>query len=193
MGGLNIQLFGEFAIFEDGRGEINPPAKKAQALLAYLALNPDRRQTRDKLATLLWGDRFDEQARRSLRQCLLAMRKGLGADGSSVVVADGDALALGTVEVDVRRFERLAAGQARDTLEEAVAIYRGDLLEGLAVNSDEFEGWLESERVRLRELAADVLGRLVTLHEQAGEFGSAIEFAQRELASIPCARRPIAH
>ena len=36
--------------------------------------------SREHLATLLWGNRFDEQARNSLRQALYALRKALGPD-----------------------------------------------------------------------------------------------------------------
>jgi DNA-binding SARP family transcriptional activator len=51
--------------------------KKAQALLAYLAVEPGEAHLRDKLAALLWGDSSDQQARHSLRQTLLALKQAL--------------------------------------------------------------------------------------------------------------------
>ena len=39
--------------------------RKAQALLVYLALT-GKRHGREKLAALLWGDRFEDQARELL-------------------------------------------------------------------------------------------------------------------------------
>ena len=64
-----LKLLGDFCLAVDGVS-IALPTRKAEALLAYLALQPDARHTRDKLAGLLWGGHTDEQARLNLRQCL---------------------------------------------------------------------------------------------------------------------------
>ena len=55
--------------------------KKAQALLAYLAMQDGRAVPREQLAELLWGASGGEQARRSLRQCLMSVRAALKAGG----------------------------------------------------------------------------------------------------------------
>src|ERR1700693_1949700 len=52
-------------------------SRKARALLAYLAMKPAWRASREELATLLWGDNPDAQARHSLRQCLVSLRQDL--------------------------------------------------------------------------------------------------------------------
>ena len=183
---VSLHLLAGFRMTRES-GEIAPLGKKAQALLAYLALNSGQPPRRETLASLLWGDRFDEQARHSLRQCLLALRKALGDDDGTVLVAEGDTLLLapGTVVTDVGDFERLAAGSVRGDLETAVALYRGDLLEGLEVKSAGFDEWLASERTRLRILAADALGRLGVLLAEAGDVENAVETAQRLLALDP--------
>lgn len=156
-------------------------------MLAYLALNSDRRHTREKLATLLWGDRFEEQGRQSLRQCLRTVRKALGDEYASFMVSEGDHLALdpGGVEVDAHTFEQLAGTNERESLEQALALYRGDLLEGLNVKSEPFEEWLRDERIRLRQCAHDTLERLATLYGEAGDPEAAIATAQRLLALDP--------
>lgn len=51
--------------------------RKAKGLLAFLALQPDRAQARDKLAALLWAESAQAQARQSLRQALAGLRKAL--------------------------------------------------------------------------------------------------------------------
>ena len=51
------------------------PRRRAKALLAYLALPPERVHPRDKLAALLWGDLSDEHARQTLRQALATLRR----------------------------------------------------------------------------------------------------------------------
>ena len=84
--------------------------EKGQALLAYLALDPECRASRIELATLLWGDRFDEQARASLRQCLFELRKAMPDIAHEILSADGEMVVLDgqAITIDVREFERLA-------------------------------------------------------------------------------------
>ena len=53
---LKVTVLGGFhAQLDPGRALVLP-TKKAQALLAYLALPPGQAHPREKLATLLWGD-----------------------------------------------------------------------------------------------------------------------------------------
>ena len=59
------------------------PGRKAQALLAFLALPLGRAHPRDKLAALLWGGIREESARASLRQTLFVIRKALGGAEAS--------------------------------------------------------------------------------------------------------------
>ncbi|OIQ46209.1 MAG: hypothetical protein BM558_00045 [Roseobacter sp. MedPE-SW] len=49
--------------------------KKATALLVYLALQPEQRALRSKLAELLWEGSEEDRARSSLRQCLSEIRR----------------------------------------------------------------------------------------------------------------------
>jgi DNA-binding SARP family transcriptional activator len=61
-----LALLGRFALsWTDGPVEL--PNKKLAALLAYLACTAPRPQSREKLATLLWGSHFESQARQNLR------------------------------------------------------------------------------------------------------------------------------
>jgi DNA-binding SARP family transcriptional activator/TolB-like protein len=188
MAQLECKFLGAHDVARNGAA-LNLPGRKARALLAYLALNPDSRHTRDKLATLLWGDRGDEQARHSLRQCVHSLRQVLGGNGGEapILLAEGDELALvpGTVSVDAREFERLAAGMARRLLEQAAALYGGDLLDGLDTRSEGFDEWLAGERARLCDLACDVLARLAEMQAESGELEIASETARRLIALDP--------
>ena len=122
---VTLRLLGGFRLERAG-AEIATPGAKGRALLAYLALNADRGHAREPLATLLWGDRGDEQARHSLRQCVLSLRKALGDDDASLLVSEDDRLRLdaGAIALDVRDFERLAAAGTREALEGAVSSVR---------------------------------------------------------------------
>jgi len=163
------------------------PTKKAWALFAYLALHSGRELKRERLAALLWGDRFDEQARRSLRQELYEIRKALGEGlaerlmaSAETVVFDGSGL-----EVDALRFEDLAGREDAESLEAAEALYRGPLLDGLDISEPDFEAWLRGERARLHEVACTTLERLTRYRLDGGLAEAAIETARRLLGLDP--------
>ena len=61
-------------------GPVDLTNKKLAGLLAYLACTAPVPQSREKLATLLWGSHFDTQARQNLRQALFRLRQMLGQD-----------------------------------------------------------------------------------------------------------------
>ena len=184
---IRLKLFGGFhAAHADGR-EISLTARKGEALAAYLALNQSQRQTRERLAALLWSDRFEEQARRSLRQTILLLRRALDDDKASILVSEGERLKLNSeaVAVDVLAFEQLAAESSRESLEKAVTIYGDELLAGLNVKSEGFVEWLANERARLRDLMINASERLASYQAEAGETDIAIQTAQRLLTLDP--------
>src|SRR5579862_10011750 len=92
---ITLQLLGPFAI-EANVGRPVPilvRSKKARALLAYLAMQPDYRARREELATLFWGDNPDMQARHNLRQCLISLRQDL-CIASEILIVDREAIGL---------------------------------------------------------------------------------------------------
>jgi DNA-binding SARP family transcriptional activator len=162
MARLSLQLLGGFRAWLGPGRAVRLPTRKAEALVAYLAIPAGQSHARDKLASLLWGERSDSQARASLRQTLLRVRRVVGAGESCVRVgADGVALDPAVVGVDVTAFEQAVATASPEALARAAALYRGDLLAGLAVAEPPFEDWLLAERERLRELALEALARLL--------------------------------
>ena len=187
MAQLAIDLLGGFAARSArGRG-IRLPRRKAQALLAFLALRPGHRFSREALTALLWGDVPDDQARHSLRQALLELRRALPPGVPTAIVVEGDQIALDPrgVEVDVATFERLAARDSPEALQQAATLYRGDLLEGLELHEPAFEDWLRTERARLRENAVRALRKLLDLQSAEGDLERAMATAMRLLAVDP--------
>jgi DNA-binding SARP family transcriptional activator len=162
-----------------GSGEPLSLSSKAQALLAYLAVQPGRRHARDKLATLLWPNADDEHARQSLRQALVTLRSALRPH--AILLADHrDASLEGPgLDVDVVRFETLAGDRSADALEQAAALYQGELLAGIRVKEPPFDEWLLGERERLRALALHALARLLAHQESTGQTESAIMTTMR--------------
>jgi len=157
---------------------------KRVALLAYLAVAiPRGFHRRDKLLALFWPELDDQHARHSLNQAVYALRSSLGEEA---LVSRGDE-EVGVNEerfwCDVAAFEAaLAAGRP----EEALELYRGDLLEGFHISEAlEFERWLEVERGRLRERAAEAAWALAETKEAEGNAVEATRWARRAAALSP--------
>lgn len=161
--------------------------KKAWALLAYLALQPGRAFDREHLAGMLWGDRFDEQARKSLRQALYEIRAALGDDAGEHLDTTRDTVCVNGEDlvVDALRFDALTAGDDEDSLADADTLYRGPLLQGLDTGEESFEEWLAAERARLHVRACGALERLAALRLERGDAEAAIATARRLLGLDP--------
>jgi DNA-binding SARP family transcriptional activator len=187
MGDVRLILLGGFEARLASGALVSLPMKKAQALLAYLGVRPGQIHPRDKLATLLWGEKDDDQARDGLRHALLALRRALAVASPPPLRVEGPLLALDpvAVDVDVVAFERLVAEGTPAALEQAAALYRGDLLAGLPMSEPLFEEWLLTERERLREMALDALTRLLAHQTKAGATEPAIQTGLRLLAFDP--------
>ena len=185
MAPLSLTLLGGFRARLDGDQPLVIPIKKAQALLAYLALPLGQAHSREKLAALLWGDMRDAQARAGLRQALFALRKVLGTSSPLRMVGETMGLDPGCVVVDVAAFEQRVADGTRDALEDVAALYQGDLLEGLTLQEAPFEEWMLAERLRLREMAVEALGRLLSQQREMGAADAGIRTAVRLIALDP--------
>src|SRR5262245_62917925 len=140
----SLRLFGGFELRAlPTEKRMSSLGKRERVLLAYLALSPDSRQHRRKLATLLWGDASDNTALDNLRTCVWGLRKALGDSEHGYITSEGEAIALTTsaFDVDALAFRRLASQSDVSALETAAKLYSGDLLEGLSIDSEEFESW----------------------------------------------------
>ncbi len=181
---LQLTLLGGFQARQGPGAPLSLPTRKAQALLAYLALPLGQAHPRDKLAALLWGEMGEEQARGNLRQALFVLRKALPA---GALVGEGERIGLNAeaVEVDAAVFERRVAEGTPGALAAAAALYRGELLAGLAVKEAAFEEWLLGERERLRELALEGLAKLLAHQRTAGATEAAIQTGLRLLTLDP--------
>lgn len=162
-------------------------SRKARAMVAYLALQSGHSQSREKLAALLWGVNGEAQARMSLRQAVSAVRKAMYASGGGRFLTEGASISLhlDDFDFDVARFEALAASSAPADLEQALVVYRGDLLDGFTLKEEPFEDWLRVERERLRTVAVAALDRLVRHYGATNDLASSVRAAARLLALEP--------
>ncbi len=157
---------------------------KRLAVLAYLAVSsPLRFHRRDTLMGLFWPDLDQGHARAALRRTLYFLRQALGDEA---LIGRGDeevAVAEELVWCDAAAFEqRLTGGRPA----EALHLYTGDLLQGFFLqNTPEFEQWLELERLRLRDRAAEAARDLAHRAAGTGQRTEALHWAQRRLELTP--------
>ena len=161
--------------------------RKAMALLAFLALQPERRARREQLAQMFWPRVDSDAARTSLRQLLAGLRKADTGD-APLIEADGDWLVLAPdVYVDAIAFETAATRGDVAGAAEAVSLYRGALLaDGLSVDSGDFDDWLDQERTRLCRLAVAAMERVAAAAiEGQLDHASGLAAAERAVALDP--------
>ncbi|MCP5366826.1 MAG: AAA family ATPase [Hyphomicrobiales bacterium] len=191
MAAIRLNLIGGMQIADGAGRPLALGAKKARALLAFLALHPGQAQSRDKLAALLWEDRDEAQARTSLRQALAALRKALAeadpAGGADLLVADGETVCLpsAAAEVDVRALQDAVADGAVERLADLARAAPGALMDGFDPKAPAFDDWLRAERQRVDGLVNDGLTTLLDHHQRAGELERAAHVAARILARDP--------
>src|SRR5262249_47846279 len=175
MAAAELTLFGGFEIRASREGAINLLGQKERALVAFLALPAGAPHSRDNLASLLWSDRGDPQARDSLKHALTRLRQCLQSAESPAIIAHPQTVRLdpAAVSTDVAAFERLLSAGTPETIEQAIALYRGDLLDGITIRDAVFEDWLLVERQRLRQLLEGALATLIVQAMAAGERGRA--------------------
>jgi TolB-like protein len=188
---LTLELLGGFRLQTDAGEPVPLTTRKAQALLAYLALHPGQAHVRPKLATLFWGDRGEGQARDSLRQALSLVRKALSGVRVQPLIAHEDSVTLVpmALNVDAIAFEGLIEQQRPESLREAVGLYRGELLDGFQVPAPEFESWATVERQRLRERALEAMAKLLDHYLASGAVERGIHIAMRVLTVDPLQER----
>jgi predicted ATPase/DNA-binding SARP family transcriptional activator len=181
-------------------GPLHLETAKTRALLIYLSMNPGP-QPRHTLMTLLWGDLPETNARRNLRRALWNLRRELAApEIPPPIRADREMVCFNremSYTSDVEAFEavcyRLARSHADpppppelDRIRRAVEYYRGEFLEGFHVDHAlAFEEWALVERERLRTLALQAFGHLMSAYAARNDLPSALEYARRQLALEP--------
>jgi DNA-binding SARP family transcriptional activator/predicted ATPase len=164
--------------------------QKARALLFYLALT-GQPHTRSHLATLLWSEYPGENGRRSLRSALFQLRRALRTVHlEQAIEAEGDLLHFdaGHVNCDVTEFCRLLARNDRASLAQAVALYRGPLLEGFTLpDAPLFDEWLRLEEEKLAQAYLAALKRLADMSAAQQKWEESLAYLQRLVQIDPLA------
>ena len=144
----SLRLLGTVEAANGAQSISHWPSRAVAALLARLALAPDRNHPREELVELLWPGVALDIGRNRLRQALSTLKRLLepaGAHAPPVLLADrmNVRMAPGAIACDALEFERLV--RSGDS-EGARALYRGELMPGF------YEEWVVDERRRLAAL-----------------------------------------
>lgn len=176
-------LFGRFHAEADGQPLPGLDGAKVQELYCFLLLHRDRPHSRVSLASLLWGEMPEAHARQYLRKALWQLGAALDEAAVALIVEPGwiqFAPAAGHW-LDVAQFEtayahaedipgqKLKPAQAAE-LRAAVALYRGDLLEGW------YQEWCLFERERLERMYLIMLEKLMLYCESQEQYELGVSY-----------------
>ena len=201
MPGFSLCLLGTFRAHLNDKRAAHFETNKTRALLAYLAVE-DRPHTRLQLAGLLWPDWPEAAARTYLRQALLNLRQVLEPTPTTLPYLIGNrhtiqfnresdfwldvATLVDTLPVLPHRMEIDGAPETAKRLEEAVALYCGDFMEGFYLDGcPAFEEWQLLTREQLRRKVVETTCFLARWHEQRSNSSSAQRYARRSLELEP--------
>ena len=195
---FRLKLLGSLDISgEDGMPGTAPSRRlKPLVLLAYLAASRPRGfHRREKLSALFWPELSTERARAALRTSLSRLREDFGDDLFTMRGAAEIAVNPERLWCDVAAFD-IALAESRP--DDAMALYRGPLLDGVHVEGTgtELEDWIDAERSRLLRESVRAGSAMSLAAEARGDISGAVRAAEWAHALNPsdesAARRTIA-
>lgn len=175
-----IHLFGPPEIRVNGEPLPRLKTRKGLYILVLLTLRQGREVERNWLAGTLWPENEETTALTYLRQALTDLRHALGDAAGRLLSPSPRTLRLDldgpAADVDFIRFEQCRKRGDTASLEQAIALYRGPLLEGWA------EEWLLGEREACEQ---SYLGALESLARQATEARDSVRYLRLIVAAEP--------
>jgi len=186
---LEIRAFGRLQIKHNNSIISTFPTRKTEELLAYLLLNLDKPQSRDRLIEVLWPGVSPEVGRGRLSTTLWRARvvlENLGLIPNHYLESDSESIGLSLhpqTFFDARLFQdHIDAAASAPSKKEMVSHLRaaeelcaGELLEEI------YSDWCLIERERLTRLRLYGLGQLAACYMEQEAYDQAIELCQRIL------------
>lgn len=179
MSSFKVRLFGEFSATDHRGNTLALGSRRTHATIAWLAMHLDAPAPLRDFAALFGGDSAGALGR--------DLRYALRFAAPDVLIGSGDTLRFNprSVEVDVVRFDILAANGSLNAIRAAAEIYRGNLLEHFDSDVAGFDDWLSDRRLFYWHAALAVLGKLLAAQIKAGWWENATDTASRLLALDP--------
>lgn len=199
MAALTIQMFGGLCISHQHRTWCPSENCKIQELFCYLLLHRNAPCSREALASQFWGESTTEQSKRNLRQALWRLQTTyspyLASSDDHLVELRSERVRLNPaidlwVDADVfaeafallRPQQQLSEDAAR-LLREAVALYRGDFLDGW------YHDWCLIERERFQNMYLEMLDRLIGDCLLRQEYQAGLQYTEHLLRCNPASER----
>jgi DNA-binding SARP family transcriptional activator len=187
---VRISLFGKFVLQAGERQILAFESRKVDELFCYLLLYREKPHPRETLADLLWGETTTSQSKNYLRKAIwqlqTALEELLCSEDERLILADGDWVQINpefNLRLDVSELEKAfhdsrgILGRDLDdhairAIQEALAFYRGDLLEGW------FPDWCLYERERLQHVYLALLDKLMDYCEAHGQYENGLAYGE---------------
>jgi DNA-binding SARP family transcriptional activator len=188
MSGWKVTLLGQFTVECNRTRLVDLEARQIQELFSYLLLFRHRPQPRESLLETLWGDQSSGKARKKLRQILWRLKSTLDKQTNSAgpeLQIDNDWIQIflpGNFWLDTEEFEKIVNAIVGKSIKElsasdlrkmqnAVNIYKGDLLEGW------YSDWCVFERERFQTMQLTLLDKLVQTCEIQHKYELGLSYA----------------
>ncbi|GIF00340.1 AfsR/SARP family transcriptional regulator [Paractinoplanes rishiriensis] len=183
---MEFRILGPLEVAVDGR-LLDLGRPKQRAVLGVLLLRAGTVVSLEHLVDELWGEDPPAQAVASLQAYVSHLRRLLKPD-LLLSQPPGYRLAIGPGDLDATRFERLAAhgrllldagepDRAAETLRRALALWRGDVLDGLEI--------APGERARLDGMRLAALEDRITADLTLGRHAAVADELRRLVAAHP--------
>lgn len=162
---LEMRLIGAFQLLS-AKADHTPVKRKAAAILAYLILTGQSRETRGRLAALLWSESDEERARASLRQCIHDLKQVEADAGRPFLNVDKLAVGArpGCFHTDIAALDAALENDAFGDVSRLLANARDGLCAGLYDCDPVFDNWL---RMQSTAWSDRTVSRLAALLEDA--------------------------
>lgn len=190
-GRASFTMLGKFGAMNGDADIPGLKGRKVQELMCYLLLFRAKPHRREILADALWGGISTAQSKKYLRQALWQLHAVLGGqhlspnpllvDPDWIQINERANLWLDVAEVETafeatrgRPGDELAPDLAA-RLDHAIALYRGELLEGW------YQDWCVFERERLRAMYLTMVEKMLGYHERHLQFDDGLLCGERIL------------
>ena len=196
---LTINMLGPVEIVRDPARPLAGDAwttRRARDILCFIASRRHHRTPKDAIIDTFWGEADLEIVEKNFHPTVSHIRKALNSNQplkqNFLVYRDGDYQLNPefSYRIETEEFERLISDgetarrgrnfdRSIDCYEQAVALYRGEFMQG------SYEPWVEEQRTYYREQYLRILESLAGVAEKKEEWTRSMDLAQRILREDP--------